>query len=261
MMAEEFSTNGIITQFDNFINTIDKEIPNLFDVSDNRLTEHLSNIHYNLLENYKVKSGTSNGYHGISEYIVLSAFKHFIEAQNEGKELKCTEIDGHKYSRCFRLDKKDKSIIIYHDLSLKNIPDGAKSQIFTDATKLRVPDIVILKKENNYYNIVAVIEIKNYLDKGKIISAIEMLNQIKVSQKNKTIQEMAPTRYALFAFSGISLNDDTCEEVKKFLNDKNNFLMVNKDKINTEKRKYKEIEPLVKDLSQFFKHIESEIKL
>jgi hypothetical protein len=235
--------NEVILQFNEFVKAMDTKIKESIGSKD--LTEHISQIYWDLLNNYKEINGTSAGIHGFSEYIVFSAFKNYIEIQNTPQEF--------KYLRQFELEKNDKKLIIYRSSSLSHLPNDARTQLFSGDSKLRAPDIAILKKENGNYKLIAVIENKNYLDKGSTDSAIEILSQIRSRTKDNH------TKYAIFSPNGIFVGGgtETRKKLKDFVDIENNFLIINESVMKG--RKKSEFNGI--DLSQFFDLIREEIEL
>ncbi len=245
-------TEKIIQQFNQFIKTVDDKITEFINLKDNKLTKHISSIQWELWKNYKGINGTSAGFHGISEYIVFSTFKNFIEDLNKPQKFKSKIINNDL--RFFELEKNNKILRIYHDSSLKHFPIHSKLN--------RAPDIAILKKESNAFKPVTVIEIKNYLDKGSINSAIEILSQIQEEFKDDH------TKYALFSFGRISVGDEkTIDSLKKFQGNKNSFIITNEEGNEEVKldflmpRNNKKMEFKVIDLSEFISIIKDEVIL
>lgn len=245
-------TEKLIQQFNQFVKIIDKKVIEFINLKDNELTKHISSIQWRLWKNYKEINGISAGFHGISEYIVFSTFKRFIEDLNEPQRFRVQPIN--RDLRFFELTKNNKVLRIYRAASLKHFPISLKPN--------RAPDIGILKKEGNNFKLVAVIEIKNYLDKGSTNSAIDILSQIQQAIKDDY------TKYAIFSFGRISVKDEeTRERLKKFQENKNSFLITNErgnEEIGLDfsilkenkKRQFKVI-----DLSEFFNVIKDEIVL
>lgn len=226
-----------IQQFDQFIKTIDKEIIKSINSKNNKLTKQISGIHRRLWENYKEINGTSAGLYGISEYIVFSTFKIFIEKLNKPQKFISRKIN--KDLRYFELKKNNKGLIIYRAASLKHFPIHLKLN--------RAPDIAILKKEGGKFKFVTVIEIKNYLDKGNINSAIDILSQIREAVKDSY------TKYVIFSFGRISVkNGETQKRLMGFQENENNFLITNE----AGNEKFKVI-----DLSKFLNIIKNKIVL
>lgn len=248
----------IITQFEQFTESIDERILEFINSNDNKLTKHISSIHRGLWKNYKKINGTSAGFYGISEYIVFSAFKKFIEKENEPQKFSPKEINNNLCRFELENKNKSKSLTIYRSSSLTHLHPKAKEKLFKKSflnkvkdksDKFRAPDVAVLKQEGDNFKLVAVIETKNYLDKGSTDSGIEILKQIQKTVKNDN------TKYALFSFNKISVrHGKTIEGLKRFQENKNNFLITN-DKDN----KKEEFE--VVDLLDFFKKIKDEIKL
>lgn len=228
-------TEKIIQQFIQFIKTVDDEIIEFINLKNNELTKNISGIQWDLWKNYKKINGTSAGFHGISEYIVFSTFKNFIEDLNKPQKF---EPKVNRDLCSFKLEKNNKVLMIYRASSLKHI--GFKSN--------RAPDITIVRKEGDVLKPVAVIEIKNYLDKGSTNSAIEILSQVQERIEDEH------TKYALFSFGKISVDDEKIKEnLKKFTENKNNFLITNEEQKNMEFK--------VIDLSEFFNIIKDEVIL
>lgn len=239
-------TEKIIQQSNKFTETVDDEIrEELIKPEDNELTNNISSIHSSLWKNYKVFNGISAGFHGISEYIVFSTFKSFIENLNKPQKFNCQKIN--EDLRYFEMERNNKFLGIYRASSLGHFPDDAKTQLFMAKSKLRAPDIAILKKEANNFNLIAIIEIKNYLDRWCTDSGLGMLSQIREAVKNNY------TKYALFSFGSIAVrNAKTIEELNKFQNKENNFLI-------TLKRRNEEFDVI--DLSEFLNIIKDELIL
>lgn len=238
-MAEKF-----VRQFNKFIESINDAI-NLKD--SNRLIENISKIHEDLWWNYKKINGTSAGFYGIDEYIVFAAFKKFIKSLNNNQEFKDEKIN--KDLHFFKLEKNNKVLSIYRSSSLRHFPKEAKNQLFKNECN-HAPDIAILKEQNNNFKLVAVVEIKNYLDKPAMDSAISTLSQIREAVRDDS------TRYVLFSFGSISVkNEKTIESLKKFQENENNFFITN------EGSKNKKSELKVRNLSEFFNNIKNEIVL
>jgi hypothetical protein len=139
--------------------------------------------------------------------------------------------------RSYELKRNKKKLTIFHSSSLSHLPNDAKRQLFTNGSKLRAPDIAILKEEDSKFKLIAVIEIKNYLDKSSTNSAIKILSQIREINKDNN------TKYAIFSSNGISIRSET--SLKNILFDKNTFLIINREKMQN----HKKIEFNVIDLS------------
>lgn len=137
----------IIQQFNQFIESIDRNIIESINSNDNKLTSNISSIQIDLLNYYKNIAGTAAGFYGISEYIVFSTFKNAIE--NFNKPLKF-EIRPRGDLCFFELKNHDKILTILHSSSLKHLNE---SNLFYDDFKFRAPDITILKKENGTYKL------------------------------------------------------------------------------------------------------------
>lgn len=224
-------TEEIIQQFNLFIRKVDDEIIKFINLKDNKLTEHISSIHEKLWKQYKEINGTSDGFWGIDEYIVFSTLKNFIENVNSPEKFKNFEIN--KDLRYFHLKKNNKILMIYRASKLEHI--GFESD--------RAPDIIIVRKEDCVPKPVAVIEIKNYLDKRSTNSAIKMLGEVQKGLKDNH------TKYVLFSFNKISVGDK--KVLKNFTEKQNNFLITNEG--GTEFK--------VVDLLKFFSIIKDEVKL
>jgi len=244
----------IVRQFNQFIEIIDKETMRFINLKDSKLTKHISIIQWELWKNYKKINGTSAGFHGISEYIVFSTFKKFIENLNKPQKFKPKKINR---DLCFfELEKTNKIIRVYRASSLKHFP--------THSELNRAPDIAILKKERNNFRPIAIIEIKNYLDKGSLSSAIKILSEIQTQEEFKDEH----TKYALFSFGKISVRDrKTLDSLKKFQEKKNNFLITNEEGIEEIKLDFlmpknnKKMEFKVVDLSEFLSIIKNDLTL
>jgi len=233
-------TKKIFEQFNQFIKTIDERILEFINIKDQKLTEHISGIHKGLWKNYKEINGISTGFHGISEYIVFSTFKNFIQNLNNPQKFIPKMIN--KDLRYFELEKNDKILKISRASKLEHI--GLKSK--------RAPDISIVLKENKLLKPIAIIEVKNYFDKGSAKSAIEILNQVReeINYNN--------SKYAIFSFSKISVRDkEVRDKLKRFSENNNNSVITNETEFNNEKN----IEFNIIDLSDFFTIIENEVKL
>lgn len=113
--------------------------------------------------------------------------------------------------------------MIYLSSSLNHLPVEARNLLFNDGSKLRAPDIVILKEDSGVYTIVAVIEIKNYLDKIATNSAIGLLSQIRAGKRPSKEDY---SKYAIFSFNGIFVKEETATRVKDFSNFKDNYLII-----------------------------------
>jgi len=244
-------TEKFIQQFDQFIKIINNKIIEFINLQDNKLTKHISSIQWELWKNYKEINGTSAGFHGISEYIVFSTFKNFIENLNKPKKFKSQIIN--RDLRFFELEKNNKVLRIYRASSLRHCPIRPKLN--------RAPDVAILKKEGDDFKSVAVIEVKNYLDKVSTRSAIDILSQIQDAFKDDC------AKYALFSFGRVSVGDkEIIESLKKFPKNKNNFLITNEEgneevKLDFLMAKNKKTEFEVIDLSKFLSIIKDEVIL
>jgi len=202
---------GVIQQFDLFIERIDKQIIKFIKDKDNKLTKHISEIQWRLWKRYKEINGTSAGFHGISEYIVFSTFKKFIEELNK-QEFQAQPIN--RDLRYFELTRNNNILRIYRSASLRRYPVHLELN--------RAPDIAILKEEEDNFNFVAVIEIKNYLDKGSTNSALDILSQVQEAVNDDR------TKYAIISFGRVSVrHEETQEKLGEFQNKENNFLITN----------------------------------
>jgi hypothetical protein len=129
-------------QFNQFTKAIDDRILDYINLNDNELTRHIYGMQEELWNSYRETSGTSAGFHGISEYIVFSACKNYIENLNKPEKFKSLPIND--ALRSFELEKNDNILSIYHSSSLKHFPKEARKQLFRDNIKFRAP-VVILK--------------------------------------------------------------------------------------------------------------------
>lgn len=229
-------TEKIIASLIDFTKSIDKKTREFINLGDNELTENITKIHDSLWNNYKDLNGTSAGFHGFSEYIIFSTFKNFIESLNVPQKFKPEEIN--RDLRFFELKMRNKLLRIYRSASLKHYPIELESK--------RAPDIAILKKEKDNFNLIAVIEIKNYLDKDSLESGIKILSEIKEASNDRNI------KYALFSFSRVHVrNNQALEKLHKYLEKENCYLIIQKLD-----EKFKTI-----DLFEFFKVISCELTL
>jgi len=224
-------------QFNRFIESIDATTEFLIRLNDNRLTDHISIINYELWKLYKEINGTSAGTYGISEYIVFSTFKNYIEKLNKPLKFYPKRINKDLYF--FELKKKEKVLNLTRSSKLDHI--GLKST--------RRPDIALVKEEGGILQIIAIIEIKNYLDKRSANSALNILSEIE-KDLNDT-----KTKYVIFSFNKISVEDK--EELKMFSEKENCFL------ITYEKNNNKEIKDRINlvDLSELFDSIKDSLIL
>jgi hypothetical protein len=254
-MEKEFVAEKYIQQFDEFDVSLKDKIIKYVNLNDERLTEHLSRIHYDLWNNYRILTGTSAGFHGIDEHIVFLAIKCFIEKQNDLQKFKIKKVESRTYLCSVEIGNNNKKLLIYRSSRLSHFPAEAREQLFIKDIKLRAPDIAILKKDGDTYTMIAAIEIKNYLDKSATNSAIGMLTQIRnASQGNNT-----NTKYALFSFDGIYVGDKIAKNLEEFLNDENSCIIVTKGNTRKSNEKYNMFK--VVDLSQFFDMIKKDIEL
>lgn len=260
VMGKESMGESITEKFNQFIKAVDDKIIEFIN-SNKSLTKHISSIQLELWKNYKEINGTSHGFHGISEYIVFSTFKKFIELQNSQERFEPININ--RDLRFFELKNNNKVLKIYRASSLKHFPPKARKQLFKGGAKFRAPDIAILKQlkqEDDKFKLLAIIEIKNYLDKGSANSAIDMLLQIQEGCKD------SHTKYALFSFGKISVKDEK-RRLKTFLENNNNFLITNEEgneEANSDfliPRNKKSIELKVIDLAEFLTLIKEELTL
>lgn len=229
----------VIQKFNQFIEEVDKKIMEFIGLNNKRLTQNISRIQGNLWRNYKEINGTSAGFYGIDEYIVFSTFKNFIEGLNSPQKFEPKEIN--KDLRFFELKKNNKVLIISRASSLKHININSE----------RKADISIVRREGNSLTPVAVIEIKNHLDKESAISAINILSQVQNDLKDDH------TKYALFSFGRISVHDRGIREnLKSFANGNNNFIITNEQGNTRNNEGIK-----VVDLSCFLNIIKNEVKL
>lgn len=242
-------TKKFIQDFKQFINTIDNLILDFIRLNDNSLTKNISSLQWQLWKYYKVINGNSAGFHGISEYIVFSAFKNFIEENNKPHKFEARK--NTKDNCIFKLENKSNSIIISR---------GSRKHIGFESK--RSPDITILRKEKENIQTVTVIEIKNILDKQNVKSAINILSDIQNELNEQHI------KYSIFSFSSLSLRDkETLNILKLFADTKNNFMITNEEGneelglrfLKPQYNKNKDFNII--DLSQFFKLIKDDIKI
>jgi len=123
--------------------------------------EELRNIYHEFLEYLKEKVGTSGGFTGLSEYIILKAIQIRLEQKHGKFEWKKKTNDAY-----FSISKNNK-ILLTHAIS---IDDNMKRAVekwgysiewSEDKAKLR-PDIVIFKLTNSHYKPEVIIQIKIY---------------------------------------------------------------------------------------------------
>jgi len=253
-METKFVAERYIQQFDEFDVSLKDKIIEYFNRDDQRLTEHLSSIHYDLWNNYRILTGTSAGFHGIDEHIVFLAVKYFVENLNYPRKFESIKLKLSNYLRSFEIGDDNKKLIIYRSLRLSHFPAEARKQLFNEGIKLRAPDIAILKKDGDTYTMIAAIEIKNYLDKSATNSAIGMLTQIRNASRGNNTN----TKYALFSFDGIYVSDKIANNLKESL-DENICIVVTKGKTKGSNEKYIKFGAI--DLSQFFNIIKEDLKL
>lgn len=235
----------IVRAFNEFIKTTDDEISTLVTSGSTRLTSDILDIHSPLWYNYKAIGGTSAGFYGIDEYILFSAFKCFAESLNAPQKFECRILNRDR--RSFELKRDAKSLEIYHAASLKLLPVEAQKSLFINKKKYPAPDLAILKKEGEIFRLVAVIEMKNFLDKGGLEGGLKMLSEIR----EITIDDN--TKYALFSFGPVSVhNDEILNKLKNYQNQKNNYLITNEKK-NSNIRAI--------DLSEFFEIIKIDLSI
>lgn len=230
-------SEGYVKQFNNFFDAIDKEILKSIQNNDSELTLKLCEIHQNLWNNYKEENGTSAGFHGISEYIVFSAFKSYIIHLNNGY-FKAIRIN--KDLKYFKLEKNNKEILIYRSASLTHV-----SNTYVN----RAPDIAIFRKDSGDEEPkpIAIVEIKNYLDKGSAKSALNIIEKVGGPIKN------TGTKYAIFSYGGLYLKEGKVLNKFKGFDNGNNFLILNSDKSCKDCK--------ITDLSEFLRVIKNDVKI
>ncbi len=204
--------------------TIDTEIKNeLSEIGQSTLTLSLSKIHSKLWESYKEVFGISTGFYGIDEYLIFSCIKCFIEKLNPPSKFQCKGLADSIDIRFFELEKENRSILLYHSSNLRHFPNKAKHQLFFSKKKFRAPDISILKRVNNEFELVAIVEIKNFLDKSSTENAIKLLTEIREDARCEG------TKYVLFSFGKISVKDKkVLEDLRSYVALKNNYLIAMK---------------------------------
>jgi hypothetical protein len=129
--------------------------------------EELRDIYFEFLEYIKKeKAGTSGGFTGLSEYLILKAIllhleqKLSVEFEKSLQKIK----DAHFFV------SKDKEILVTHGININEDMESIVKEKFgygiiwskDKNTKRLRPDIVIFKLTNNYYKPEAIIQIKVY---------------------------------------------------------------------------------------------------
>lgn len=236
----------IVHQFKIFIEAIDGEIlVGITEPKNLALTDYLLNISHRLWMSYKDINGISAGFHGVDEYIVFSSFRSFIEYHN--KPLKFQPRILNRDLRYFELNKPNRFLHIYRSANLTHLPKDSKAHLLREKAKYRAPDIVILKKTEGHFKVVAIVEVKNYLDKSSAEFGIEILTQSKESIRDPD------TKYVLFSFGRITVRDQkTIEKLLKFQKEKNNYLITKKNGVQGLK---------IIDLSEFFDVLKDNITI
>jgi len=124
--------------------------------------EELRNIYFEFLEYLKkVKAGTSGGFTGLSEYLILKAIQMRLEQKHGKFEWKKKTKDAY-----FSISKNNKILLTHAmciDDNMRHAVEkwGCSIAWSEDKAKLR-PDIVIFKLTNSIYKPYAIIQIKVY---------------------------------------------------------------------------------------------------
>jgi hypothetical protein len=136
--------------------------------------EELSNIYIEFLEYIKKeKAGTSGGFTGLSEYLILKTILLHLEQKLNVEFEKPLKIKG-----AYFFVSKDKEILVTHAININKDMESVVKEKFgygtiwsKDKTIKRLrPDIVIFKLTNNYYKPEAIIQIKVYAVSPNAIS-------------------------------------------------------------------------------------------
>ena len=243
-------SNKVTKAFIYFLKEIDSEVQAALRNERNNLTQELARIQWSLWKQYKNFNGTSAGFYGISEYIVFSSVRLFIEQLNHPKIFARNKLSTDLFS--FYIVNKNRSIEIFRSASTK--------YLMTNSSFNRVPDIMIAERKDGKYSLIAIIEIKNVLDKPSVIAGLKMITQIQNEFKYGDI------KYALFSFLSLSLKEEnTLKQLTNFSNRKNCFLITNtkgnkelnltflepKEEVNEEIKNY--------DFRDFLKSIKSRV--
>ena len=197
---------AIINQFNQFTKSIDYRIAKFIKSKDKQLTMNIAILHVEFWGKLKEINGTSAGFSGLSEYIVFSVFKKYIEDLN-GKKFESKPIDKNRKKtdlHCFGFKKNKKTLEIYRSSNLKHYPNpiNSKSEEAHQYPKQApAPDIGIVKKEGQKTELIAVIEIKNVLDGTGLKSALDMIDRVSTIGSSL---ENNQTKYAIFSFGPIS---------------------------------------------------------
>ena len=196
MCSHKYESNETFSQIfeiiDNKINDIVKEM----DYKDN--FKELTKMYFDWLNFWRKKAGTSQGFTGLSEYIVLKAISLFLE-QKQGIEFELKPKMGEKEYTTYFFISKDKRVIITHAIS---IDENMKSTVSNEKgkeiefdwveEKLR-PDIVIFKEDNGCYRPEAVIEIKIYK-----VSPNAIRDEVEKFEKTSSEIKSKPLRCIIF---------------------------------------------------------------
>ena len=243
-------SDKVIKAFNYFLKEIDSEVQAALRNERNNLTQELARIQWSLWKQYKNYNGTSAGFYGISEYIVFSSVRQFIEHLNQPKVFVRNKLSTDLFSFC--IGNKNRSIEIFRSASTK--------YLITNSPFHRVPDIMIAEKIDGKYYLIAIIEIKNVLDKPSVLAGLKMITQIQNEFKYEDI------KYALFSFLILLLKEENAlKRLTNFSNRKNCFLITNtkgnkelnltflepKEKVNEEIKNF--------DFRDFLKSIKSRI--
>ena len=157
--------------------------------------EELRNIYFEFLEYLKEeKVGTSGGFTGLSEYLILKAIQIHLEQKHGKFEWKKKTKDAY-----FSISK-DNKILITHAMSIdddmKRAIEKWRCSIAWSENKAKLrPDIVIFKLTNNHYKLVAIIQIKVYAVNPKAVK-----DEVEKIRKMTSDGYEGPLRAIIFFF-------------------------------------------------------------
>ena len=166
-MVDKYSNRENVGITKQVLKPIDDTIESLIQKNSYNLT-NLAKIYFDFFEGLKEKAGTSAGFTGLSEYIILKTLLRYLE-----ENLRTEFNDAKELTRdVYFFVSKDRKILVTHSITI----DETKKKEFKSKLGKEViwglkkqPDIVVFKLKRGYYKPIVIIQIKIYAVNQEVI--------------------------------------------------------------------------------------------
>jgi hypothetical protein len=159
----------------------------------------LKEVYFSWFKCLKMKAGTSAGFTGLAEYVILRAILLYFEQKLKIKfEIKSKSNDTRFFA------SNDKHVLITHSISMdKNMERAVDKELgkkieWNQGARGLKPDIIIFKESHEHYNPKAIIQIKVYA-----VSPSSIRKEINNVKKMTEIRNKKPLLVIIF-FSRLS---------------------------------------------------------